>query len=163
MRVLRSYIIVVIVIVAVQGMSPSGYAQRHIKDMDGIRASIIAQGNGLPDRIREATVIMDIRTLERIYELNTSLLTTIEAYFRMLKLVIAYQGDVPNRVIEALNEWLAFIRKQCVYDIEYLDAASQEVDNEVVIGEIETAKTNIQHLADITDQAIEENSSMLTE
>lgn len=139
---------------------PPAFSEDHIRQLDAIRSTIITQGNSLPQLIREADD-RDIRTLERIYELNTSLLTTVEAYFKMLKLVIASGIEIKKEVIDSLNEWLIFIHNQCNYDMEFLDEAMYEADTETVIQQIKTAKGNIQRLYDATEQGITENNALL--
>ena len=114
----------------------------------------------MPDLIRQARD-NDLRTLERIFELSTSALTTIEAYFKMLRIAIVGDGKVPSEVITSLNEWLAFINNQCKYDIEYLDEALAETENQAVIDHINTAKNNLQKLSEATERAIEENGPLL--
>lgn len=104
---------------------------------------------------------MDLRTLERIYELNTSVLVTIEAYFRMLKVVISSEKEVTKEVINSLNDWLNFIDKQCSYDLEYLNSAQTETKNESVLSSISTAKDNLAKLSQTTKTGIQENSNTL--
>ena len=138
----------------------SAFSDNYIKELDTIRTSIIAQGDNMPDLIRQARD-NDLRTLERIFELSTSALTTIEAYFKMLRIAIVGDGKVPSEVITSLNEWLAFINNHCKYDIEYLDEALAETENQAVIDHINTAKNNLQKLSEATERAIEENGPLL--
>ena len=54
----------------------------HVEDMFMIRNDFVEQGNGMPDYIKKATGV-NLSTLERLFDLNTSALTMIEAYFRI--------------------------------------------------------------------------------
>ncbi len=87
----------------------------------------------------------DIRTLERIYELNTSALTTIEAYFRMLKVVTATEVDLSDQIINSLNEWLTFIHNQCTFDLDYLEEAYSSTNNTEVLLQISQAQKTFKH------------------
>ncbi|MFH1791303.1 MAG: hypothetical protein ABH885_04900 [Candidatus Omnitrophota bacterium] len=138
------------------------FAEDHIRELDAVRTAIIEQGNNMPDLIRDAKDT-DIRTLERIYELSTSLLTTVEAYFKMLRLVIASKIDINNDVISSLNEWLAFIHNQCGYDIEYLNEALGETQSEEIKKQIEIARNNVQRLASASMAGMEENADLAPE
>ncbi len=135
-------------------------AEDHIKELDSIRSSIIEQGNEMPDLIKNADD-NEIRTLERIYELNTSLLTTIEAYFKMLKVIISSEVEINKEVIDPLNEWLQFIHNQCKYDIEYLDEALSESKKSTVIKQIRIARENIERVSTVTELGITENNALL--
>jgi len=153
--------ICVFICVILIGMTPPALSQDHISELDIVRSAIINQGNSMPALIREATTNQDIRTLERIYELNTSLLVTIESYFRMLKLVVSSRRDINGPVIDSLNEWLAFINNQCRHDIDYLQSAITETADDKVKNALTLAKINIEKLSDVTQLAISENKNML--
>ncbi|HPS19391.1 MAG TPA: hypothetical protein PKY78_00170 [Candidatus Omnitrophota bacterium] len=133
---------------------------KHIEQMFDLRTAITNQGKMLPENIKQ-TVGNDLRTLERIFELNTSTLTTIEAYFRLFKMAISQEGDPTQTSVNILNEWLAFIKNQCAYDTQYLDEAMKEIKNPAVLDHIKTAKTNIEQLAHISELGIKENPSMI--
>jgi len=137
-------------------------AQNHITEFDAVRAAIIEQGNHLPDYIKKAATNNDIRTLERIYELNTSLLTTIESYFRMLKIVVTSEREINKNVVDTLNGWLMFIQKQCMYDIEYLESTLPETKDNIVASQIKTALTNTRKLSDSINNAIKENTDLIS-
>jgi hypothetical protein len=141
---------------------PSSYSLDfgHIESLFDIRASIASQGQVLPDSIR-ASSGNDVRILERIFELNTSALTTIEAYFRIFKVTFATKEGLTQATNKILNEWLAFVNNQCQFDIEYLKETLNEAKNEDTKRQIEISKRNIEKLAEITKQGITENEEML--
>jgi len=132
----------------------------HIEQLFNLRDSITNQGNILPDKIQQTSGI-DRRTLERIFELNTSTLTTIEAYFRILMITIATENETNPEAVRILNEWLEFTKNQCMYDIEYLDSTLNETKDQIVVNEIITAKKSIKNLEDIANTAMNENSRLL--
>ena len=139
-----------------------GFCQgsNYIEKMFDIRTSISDQGKVLPGKIREKTG-NDLRTLERIFELNTSTLTTIEAYFRILKIAISTGSESSPQTIDILNGWLTFIDNQCDYDMEYLDEAMNETTDESVIEQLALAKDNIEKLSETVKTGLGENKRML--
>ncbi|MBF0216604.1 MAG: hypothetical protein HQL30_06375 [Candidatus Omnitrophica bacterium] len=142
--------------------TPSSYSLEfdHIESLFDIRSSIASQGQVLPDSIR-ASAGNDVRILERIFELNTSALTTIEAYFRIFKVTFATKEGLTQATNKILNEWLAFVNNQCQFDIEYLKETLNEAKSEDTKRQIEISKRNIEKLANITKQGITENEDML--
>ena len=134
---------------------------KHIEKLFDVRTAITNQGKQLPDQIKQATG-KDLRTLERIFELNTSALTTIEAYFRLFKMAISQESDPTESTVSILNEWLSFIKNQCTYDSKYLDEALMEVKNPQISEQLKTAKTNIDELSKTVELGIQENPSMAT-
>ena len=132
----------------------------HIEQLFDLRNSIIQQGNLLPSKIKNATD-SDGRTLERVFELNTSVLTTIEAYFRIFKIAASTGAEPDAETINILNEWLTFIRNQCRYDVEYLDEALKETTNMEIAEQIKTARKNIESLSGIVNTGLQENENML--
>ena len=136
------------------------FSENHIRELDKIRSSIIQQGNDMPEIIKSARG-SDIRTLERIYELNTSALTTIEAYFKMLKVVARSGMEITPDVVVSLNEWLEFITNQCTYDLEYLDEVMSTAKEGMVFSQIRIAADNMNKLHKTTKTAILENEALL--
>ena len=136
----------------------SGKETSHIEDLFEIRTSITNQGKILPELIRKA-YSNDLRTLERIFELNTSAVTTIEAYFRILKIALSSNMESDPETVEIMNGWLTFINNQCSYDIEYLDEALNETTNAEVIEQLNTARDNVKRLATISEKGILENAA----
>lgn len=132
----------------------------HIETFFETRNEISAQGKDLPEEIKQARG-QDLRTLERLFELNTSALTTIEAYFRIFKIALSGEGSLSADTVRVMNEWLVFIEKQCQYDNEYLEAAFMETDNENVKVQISKARANIEKLAEISRKGIKENRMMI--
>ena len=133
---------------------------RHIKDLDSLRTSMADLGSGMPDMIRNAKPT-DIRTLERVFEINTYALTTIEAYFKMLRVAVSAEGPLNKEVIAILNEWLKFINRYCKSDIDYFDEALSETKDKPIADLITRAKNNIERLSDVTLTAIDENSGLV--
>jgi len=138
------------------------FSQNQVNEFDSVRTSILEQGSKMPEIIKNAKTNMEIRTLERIYELNTSLLVTIESYFRMLRLVITSEIEVNSKIIETLNGWLVFMGKQCDNDLEYLESAVGETKNLDVIEQVRLAGENIKKLKTAIDAAMEENMNVLS-
>jgi len=134
---------------------------KQVEQFFALRNSITEQGNVIPNKIRN-TRGADLRTLERIFEMETSTLTTIEAYFRILMIAISTKSETKPETVKILNGWLEFMDNQCKYDIEYLEEALKEIANPDVIEEIILAKTNTEKLSEIAKKSIAENSAMLT-
>ncbi|MBF0253053.1 MAG: hypothetical protein HQL29_04475 [Candidatus Omnitrophica bacterium] len=139
----------------------AAYSQsfQHVESLFDLRTQIGAQGDVLPEAIK-ASRGNDVRTLERIFELNTSALVTIEAYFRIFKISLSAE-TVTEESISILNEWLSFIKNQCSYDILYLNQALKESPNDSVAKNIETSLTNIKKLSEIATNGIQENKNFL--
>ncbi|MFH1837615.1 MAG: hypothetical protein ABH862_05845 [Candidatus Omnitrophota bacterium] len=133
---------------------------KQVEHLFSLRNTITDQGSIIPEKIRNAQGA-DIRTLERIFEMETSMLTTMEAYFRILMISISSKSESTPETVKILNGWLEFIINQCKYDIEYLDEALKETKSPAVIEEIISAKDNIEKLSDIAKKSIAENSAML--
>jgi hypothetical protein len=133
----------------------------HIRDLFALREDISNQGTTLPEAIKR-TGGKDLMTLERIFELNTSALTTIEAYFRLFKMALTADTRMSDEDVKIMNEWLEFINNQCKYDVEYLDAAMKETSDDAVYDQVAKAKNNVEKLATITQKGIQENSGMLS-
>lgn len=131
-------------------------AESSIYKLDSVREAIIKQGNSIPEMIKNAKS-KNISTLERVFELSTSALTTIEAYLKMVKIVIVSRADLDGDVLKTLNEWLTFIKIQCDYDLEYLREAKSYTEDKLVLEQVSIAESNIQTLKDVMDLAIEEN------
>jgi len=129
----------------------------YVEKLFNLRDEITLQGNILPEKIQKTEGI-DRRTLERIFELNTSTLTTIEAYFRILMITIATENENNLSAIKILNEWLIFTKNQCKYDMEYLNSTLNETTDQVVIDEINITKNSLVLLEQIANSAIIENS-----
>ena len=152
--------IILIACVFAYSISAPALSEDYVTKLDKIRNSIIQQGNILSTLIPKAKG-NDIRTLERVYELNTSTLTTIEAYLKMLKVVLSSRKEIAKDDLGRLDGWLLFIHKQCKFDIEYLDEALSDTKEEAVIGQIKTSRQNMEKLANITAVGIEENKVLL--
>ena len=158
-RVLKTIIISFCLVVLFCGIS---FSQdfNHIKELFDVRTSISNQGSMLPDAIKIASG-KDVRTLERIFELNTSALTTIEAYFRIFKMALSPEVTIDEETIKIVNEWLIFVKNQCAYDVEYLEAALTETDNETVMEQIIISKDNIEQLSEAAKKGMQENDEMM--
>lgn len=157
-RYIKTFIILS-VLIAGFGVSPS-FCQDHIKDLDGLRASMSEIGNELPSMIK-ARKNNEMRTLERIYEINTYALTTIEAYFKMIKVAIVSEGKINKEEIAIFNGWLEFISKYCEKDTVYLDEALSEMRDPSIVNILNREKTNIKNLREIAVRAVSENNNLL--
>lgn len=133
---------------------------QHIESLFDLRTDIGAHGDTLPEAIKSSAG-NEVRTLERIFELNTSALVTIEAYFRIFKISLSSEATMNDKTIEILNEWLSFIKNQCSYDIMYLNEALKETSNEMILLNIKTSLTNITKLSEIAGNGIQENKDIL--
>ncbi len=151
--------LVLFLVIILPGLS-SGREMDHIEALFAIRDSITTHGNILPEKIRD-TRGNDLRTLERIYELNTSTLTTLEAYFRLLMIALSTGTESKSETIDTLNEWLTFIQNQCNYDIDYLDSTLEETDNGDIIEQIKIARENSIKLSEIAEIAKDQNKELL--
>ena len=158
----KKYIIFLLTLILIAFTQTSSFCDQsgHIEQLFDLRSSIIRQGNVLPAKIKNATK-GDVRTLERVFELNTSVLTTIEAYFRIFKIAVSTGARSNAEIMDILNEWLAFIGDQCRYDIEYLDEALKETTNREIAEQIKTARKNIESLSGIVSTGLRENENML--
>jgi hypothetical protein len=138
----------------------TSYSQNHIKELDALRSSMAEIGAKMPDMIR-ATKNNEMRTLERVYEINTYALTTIEAYFKMVKVAVSSDGKINTDIIAVFNGWLQFISKYCEQDISYLDEATLDMKNPDILKLLALTKSNITALDRIAAKAIEENNNLL--
>ncbi len=136
------------------------FGQDHIKELDGLRTSMAELGAKMPDMIKN-TKNNEMRTLERVYEINTYALTTIEAYFKMIKIAVSSEGRINKDMVDVFNGWLQFIKKYCEKDSIYLDEARSEMKDPATINVIELTKANINNLSLIAVKAISENNKML--
>jgi len=152
----------VITTALVTGWAGPSYSENftQVEKFFALRNAITEHGNAIPEQIKNSTG-SDLRTLERIFEMETSTLTTIEAYFRILMIAVSTKSETDPGTVKILNGWLDFISNQCKYDIEYLEEAPKETDNTVVLEEIIVTKNNTEKLADIVKKSIAENSAML--
>ncbi len=163
MKIREILIAVTIVCIALSIDAPFVFSGNYdyVEQLFDVRGLITNQGKELPLTIKETTG-NDLRTLERIFELNTSTLTTIEAYFRILMITLSTKSETNSQAVKILNEWLTFTDNQCAYDLEYLDSTLQETTDGKVIEQIKTAKHNTQKLSEIIKIGIEENLRLLT-
>ncbi|MDO8535589.1 MAG: hypothetical protein Q7S30_01050 [Candidatus Omnitrophota bacterium] len=137
----------------------NGWAQNHIEEMSHIRSSMTEIGGKLPEIIKAAKP-EDIRTLERVFEINNYALMTIESYLKMLK-VSALSGKGLNKDITILvNKWLQFIASYCENDIIYLNEAKNETKNKTTAYTVESERDCIARLMEAAKKGIVENSSL---
>lgn len=139
---------------------PSAFSQNHIKDLDNVRTSMTELGGAMPELIKSSK-IKDLRTLERVYEINTYALTTIEAYLKMIKIAISSNGSINKDIVNVFNGWLEFINTYCGKDVQYLNEALAETQDQSVIDIIQKTKFNIESLRGVTTKAIDENKNLL--
>ena len=137
-------------------------AQDHLSDLDSVRTSMTDIGYKLPDAIKSAKP-EDVRTLERVFEINNYALMTIESYLKMLK-VFSLGGAYLNKdIVNILNGWLKFIDNYCEYDIKYLDEAKSETKDSTVLGLIDKERSYIASLKEAAIKGSIENSKILSE
>lgn len=135
------------------------YGEDHIKGMDGIRTSMADIGNSLPGIIKDAKP-NEIRTLERVFEINNYALVTIESYLKMIKVAVSSGGAINKEIVQVLNGWLGFMRNYCEYDIKYFDEVLSETKNEKIVELLKKEKTNMSNLKEISGQGIKENTEL---
>jgi len=135
------------------------FAQEHIRKLDAVRTSMTKVGTALPDFIRKAQPA-DIRTLERLFEINNYALVTIESYLKMIKIALASGQGINKDVLGVLNGWLKFITHYCEYDIKYINEAITETKDAAVIGLLKSEKGNISDLRDTSQSGITENTQL---
>ncbi len=134
--------------------------EHHLKKLDAVRSAMSDLGGTMPDLIRKAQP-RDIRTLERVFEINTYALTTIEAYFKMMKVAVSSNEPINKDMVAVLNGWLEFINKYCKSDIEYFNEASSQTKDEMIISLIDRTRSNVKKLGEVTIVAIDENKGLL--
>ncbi|MDD5634324.1 MAG: hypothetical protein PHW46_03510 [Candidatus Omnitrophica bacterium] len=158
------YLITIIIALGLLSIPATAPAKdlEYVEELFNVRSLITNQGKVLPDNIKDVTA-GDLRTLERIFELNTSTLTTLEAYFRILKIALVTESESTTETVTILNEWLSFIKEQCQYDVEYLDATLKETTNSVVVEQIKLTKKYSEELIKVANKGLEENANMLEE
>lgn len=137
----------------------TAWAQNHLKDLDDVRSSMTDIGSRLPGIIKSAKP-GDMRTLERIFEINNYALMTIESYLKMLK-ISTISGGLNKDAIELINRWLMFITKYCEADIKYLEEAKQETKENTASDIIGQEKSCIFHLREAAKKGIDENSNLV--
>ena len=157
-RSIKTFIISFAILITF-GASPS-FCQSHIRDLDSLRNSMASLGNEMPAMIKN-TKNNEMRTLERVYEINTYALTTIEAYFKMVKVAVVAEGKINKAEVEIFNGWLQFIAKYCEKDTVYLDEAVSEMKNPAILAVLERSKEHIKSLKEIAIRAVGENNDLL--
>jgi len=130
----------------------------YIEGLFNLRTAITDHGKVLPSKIKQASG-KDTRTLERIFEMNTSALTAIEAYFRIFKVAITAKSDTDPAIVTIMNEWLQFINTQCSFDLEYINEALKETADIRVMEQLQIARDNIRKLSEISHEGISENAA----
>jgi hypothetical protein len=129
----------------------------HLQDIDKVRVSMTEMGYKLPEAIR-ATKPDNIRTLERVFEINNYALVTIESYLKMLKVFSLSSNRNFKDTLPVLNGWLTFIASYCESDIKYLEAARAEMNGDSERAIVSEEATNITRLMEAAQKGIGENS-----
>jgi hypothetical protein len=135
------------------------FCQEHLQKLDDVRLSMGKVGGTLPDLIRKAKP-GDIRTLERLFEINNYALVTIESYLKMIRIALASSSGINKDVLGVLNGWLKFVAHYCDYDIKYIEEALTETKDTAVIEVLKAEKQNISNLRDTTQVGIKENTDL---
>jgi hypothetical protein len=111
-------------------LSPvAAWPDDYLKDIDNVRSSMTAMGYKLPEAIRN-TKPDNIRTLERVFEINNYALVTIESYLKMLKIFSLSNVRNNKGTLPIINGWLTFISDYCATDVKYLEEARMEMVGE---------------------------------
>ena len=137
-------------------------AQDHLKDLDSVRSSMTEIGYKLPDVIKTAKP-QDIRTLERVFEINNYALMTIESYLKMLKVFSVAGGYINKEIVGILNGWLNFMSNYCQYDLKYLEDAKKETQDTIALDIIDREIESVARLMQASIKGTEENSKILAE
>ena len=132
--------------------------REHIRKLDTIRTAMTKMGSSLPEVIRKAQS-RDIRTVERVFEINNYALVTIESYLKMLKIALAPGAGIDQSVLDVLNGWLKFMAHYCEYDIKYIDEALSQTKDTAVVEILKSEKANIAALRDASQSGISENTA----
>lgn len=135
------------------------FAQEHIHTLDSVRTSMTKIGGSLPDLIRKAQP-RDIRTLERVFEINNYALVTIESYLKMIRIALQSGDGIKKDTIGILNEWLRFITNYCEYDIKFMDEAISQTEDKSIIAILNSQKENISSLRKAAQSGIVENTDI---
>lgn len=154
-------LLAVMSIVAGATIGPAS-AQDHLSDLDSVRSSMTELGYTLPDAIKAAKP-QDIRTLERVFEINNYALMTIESYLKMLKVFSLGGGYLNKETVDILNGWLKFVSNYCEYDIKYLDEAKADTQDKLVLEIIGKERTSIDSLMKAAIKGSSENSKILAD
>jgi len=132
--------------------------QEHIRKLDAVRTSMTKMGSVLPELTRKAQA-QDIRTMERVFEINNYSLVTIESYFKMIKIALASGTGLNKDVLGVLNGWLKFMSNYCEYDLKYMDEALSQTKNAAIVEILKSEKENITSLRDASQFGVNENTA----
>lgn len=146
-------------LISAAGTAASGQEQEHLRKLDTVRTSMTKIGSSLPDIIRKSEA-RDIRTLERVFEINNYALVTIESYLKMLKIAVSSSKGIDKSSLDVLNNWLKFISYYCEYDIKYMDEALSQIKDSAIIEVLKSEKSNIAALRDASQMGIKENTAI---
>lgn len=134
----------------------------HISNIDAVRTSMAATGSKLSEAIRTAQP-ENIRTLERVFEINNYALVTIESYLKMMKIFSLSGGYGREEIIKILNNWLSFIISYCASDMKYLEAEARQIKDKAVRDILAEEKDNITKLQDAARKGTVENLRIFVE
>ncbi|MBU1038537.1 MAG: hypothetical protein KJ994_05745 [Candidatus Omnitrophica bacterium] len=159
--VYHKYTLPCLFIAAILSLSWPGYShcQEHIRKLDAVRASMAKMGSTLPELTRKAQT-RDIRTMERVFEINNYSLVTIESYLKMTKIALTSETGLNKETLGVLIGWLKFLSNYCAYDIKYMDEALTQTKDASIIEILNTEKKNISALIDASQLGIKENTAI---
>lgn len=149
-----------LVVMSTIAWTASVSAQDHLNDLDSVRSSMTELGYTLPQAIKTAKS-QDMRTLERVFEINNYALMTIESYLKMLKVFSLGTAPLNKETVDILNGWLKFISNYCEYDIKYLDEAKADTQDKLALEIIGKEKVSIESLMKAAIKGSSENSKVL--
>lgn len=135
------------------------HCQEHIRKLDAVRTSMAKMGSSLPELTRKAQP-RDIRTMERVFEINNYSLVVVESYLKMIKIALASGTGLNKDVLEVLNGWLNFVSNYCEYDIKYIDEALAQTKDAAIIEILKSEKSNISSLREASQFGVTENTSL---
>ena len=150
---------IAVFLLLVSAVPGSCQGREHIRKLDTIRTSMTNMGSSLPEVIRKADA-KDIRTVERVFEINNYALVTIESYLKMLKVAVASGASINQNVLDVLNGWLKFTARYCEYDIKYIDEALAQTKDAAIVDILKSEKNNITALREASHSGINENTAL---
>ena len=162
MRIRNIVLSMAIVSILTWAASGPASAQDHLNDLDSVRSSMTELGYTLPQVIKAAKP-QDIRTLERVFEINNYALMTIESYLKMLKVFSLGGGYLNKETVDILNGWLKFMSNYCEYDIKYLDEAKADTQDKLALEIIGKERVSIESLKNAAIKGSSENLKVLAE
>lgn len=127
----------------------------YIEELFSVRDSFAAHSKDVSETLFSQKT-GNVRELERIFELNSSNMTAIEAYFKIFRIVFTQERTPTDRDLRTSAEWLEFILEQCKYDLEFLEAKLHEPLSPLIRKHTTAAHENVRSLASAAQKGLSE-------